>query len=49
MENVTAILGGEALDDTKARKRGMEGMHRLLELLSRRGLISEYTSLLSQK
>jgi hypothetical protein len=44
MENLTATLGGEALDDSKARKRGIEAMHRLLELLARRGLLSEYTS-----
>jgi hypothetical protein len=44
MENVAATLGGEALGDSAARQRGMDGMHRLLELLGRRGLLSEYTS-----
>jgi hypothetical protein len=44
MENVVATLGGELLDDAAARKRGTEGMHRVLDLLSRRGLLSEYTS-----
>ena len=44
MENVVATLGGELLDDAAARRRGIEGMHRLLDLLSRRGLLSEYTS-----
>lgn len=44
MENLTATLGGEILDDSQARKRGIESMHRLLDLLTRRGLLSEYTS-----
>lgn len=44
MENLTATLGGEIVDDPQARKRGIDGMHRLLELLTRRGLLSEYTS-----
>ena len=44
MENVAATLGGEALGDAKARRRGIAGMHRLLELFERRGLLSEYTS-----
>jgi hypothetical protein len=44
MENVVASLGGEILDDAAARRHGNEGMHRLLEMLSRRGMLSEYTS-----
>jgi len=44
MENVVATLGGQLLDDAAARKRGREAMHRCLDLLSRRGLLSEYTS-----
>jgi hypothetical protein len=44
MENVAAVLGGEEVDDSRSRQRGLEGMRRLLELLERRGLLSEYTS-----
>jgi hypothetical protein len=44
MENVAAVLGGEELDDPQARQRSLEGMRGLLELLERRGLLSEYTS-----
>jgi hypothetical protein len=44
MENLAATLGGEMLDDREARQRGLDGMHRLLQLLTRRGLLSEYTS-----
>ncbi|HEY3935936.1 MAG TPA: hypothetical protein VGL97_00775 [Bryobacteraceae bacterium] len=44
MENVTALLGGEEVDDAPARQRGLEGMRRLLKLFERRGLLSEYTS-----
>jgi hypothetical protein len=44
MENVAAVLGGEELGDSRAQQRGLEGMRHLLELLERRGLLSEYTS-----
>ncbi|HEY1948030.1 MAG TPA: hypothetical protein VGG97_13540 [Bryobacteraceae bacterium] len=44
MENEVSTLGGEFLDNQEAIKQGREGMERLLELLHRRGLLSEYTS-----
>lgn len=44
MTNVLATLGGEAIEDPAACRRGIEGMRRLLDLLHRRGLLSEYTS-----
>jgi hypothetical protein len=44
MENLAAVLGGEELDDVRARQRGLEGLRHLLELFERRGLLSEYTS-----
>lgn len=44
MENLAATLGGEVLDDAKARQRGLNALHRILELLDRRGFLSEYTS-----
>lgn len=44
MENVVATLGGQLTGDAAARKRGIDGMRRVRELLSRRGMLSEYTS-----
>ncbi|MEO7144788.1 MAG: hypothetical protein ABI165_14915, partial [Bryobacteraceae bacterium] len=44
MENEVATLGGELLGDNDAGSRGLQGMRRLLEMLERRGLLSEYTS-----
>lgn len=44
MANVIATLGGELLDDQDAQRGGVDGMHRLLQLLARRDLLSEYTS-----
>ena len=44
MENEVATLGGQILNDAEATKRGLDGMHRLLALLERRGMLSEYTS-----
>jgi hypothetical protein len=44
MGNVIATLGGELADDQDAQRRGIEGMHRLLQLLARRDFLSEYTS-----
>ncbi len=44
MANVVASLGGELMGDEAARQRGIDGMHRLLELLERRDFLSEYTS-----
>jgi hypothetical protein len=44
MENEVASLAGELLNDAKARNRGLKGMHHLLAMLDRRGMLSEYTS-----
>jgi hypothetical protein len=44
MMNATATLGGELLEDRDAQRRGLDGMHRLLQLLARRDFLSEYTS-----
>jgi hypothetical protein len=44
MANAIASLGGELIDDATARQSGSEGMHRALDMLDRRGLLSEYTS-----
>jgi hypothetical protein len=44
MENEVATLGGQILNDADAAQRGLDGMHRLLALLERRGMLSEYTS-----
>jgi hypothetical protein len=44
MDNVVATLGGQILDDPAARRRGLSGMHRCLEMLDRRDFLSEYTS-----
>lgn len=44
MATVVATLGGEAIGDEDAQQRGIDGMHRLLELLDRRDFLSEYTS-----
>lgn len=44
METEIAVLGGQLLGDQAAIARGREGMHRCLEMLERRGMLSEYTS-----
>lgn len=44
MATVIATLGGEAIGDEDAKQSGIDGMHRLLELLGRRDFLSEYTS-----
>lgn len=44
MSNLVATLGGEMLDDPDARRRGLDGMRRLLKYFDRRGLLAEYTS-----
>jgi hypothetical protein len=44
METMFSVLGGELLDEAPSFRRGVEGLERCLELLERRGLLSEYTS-----
>ncbi len=44
METLAAVLGGEIVADGQARTRGLAALQELLELLTRRGLLSEYTS-----
>jgi hypothetical protein len=44
METMFSVLGGELLDEAPSFRRGMEGLERCLDLLERRGLLSEYTS-----
>lgn len=44
METMFAIVGGEILNHEPSQRRGLEGLEAALQLLERRGLLSEYTS-----